>query len=124
MARSSAKAASVRHVTREPVSRDVLRMNAAIDQLEHIRDEMKSRDFDTLEERITSLESQLADKVAELSDANGSISDLLDQIHDEQEHVDRLARARTMFRDGRTADGLHELERVLSDLDSCWRLRS
>ena len=78
---------------------------AEIAQLEKERDKAES-DATERQSRIDELE----DKVYELE------ADLLDNAH-----VRELAKARTAIYAGRSDEGRERLERVLDDVDTCWR---
>ena len=69
----------------------------------------------TAMDRIKQLEEENLNLVDELEEAYWGDGDV------RAEHVEALARARTAIYEGRPEEGRYQLERVLDEIDSCWR---
>jgi len=76
---------------------------------------------------LTTVEGELEDAKGEIDGLNDEIDGLEGKIEDleaealQESEIRDLARARTMLRDGKHADGLYEVERVLDRVGGAWR---
>lgn len=102
---------------------DTDRMQSASDLLEEL-EKLKSEHAQHVEdtaERIVELESAAEDDDEEIDELKAKVSELEEKVlHEDQ--LQRLAKVRSTLYAGKTDEGRDMLERVLDELDSCWRL--
>jgi predicted nucleic acid-binding Zn-ribbon protein len=109
---------------RAPPVSDVLRMQAAMAELDRVRKTIGARDGDDLCELVEEVVEDRNRFESDFLDVQSDMEAMEEEAYAFRDRVDDLARLRTAIKAGRSDAALFDLERILSELDSAWRTRA
>jgi outer membrane murein-binding lipoprotein Lpp len=92
---------------------EVVRMQESIKALEALRDEQTAE--------IEKLESEVSDLNGQVDQLGDEVAQLVEDAQVDSEHIRTLAKTRTLLKTGNIDAGRESLERVLDEMDPCWR---